>query len=225
MTIAALKNRTLSAAIIDRLRKDILDGTHPDGTPLRQDALAGAYGVSRIPVREALFQLEAEGLVRMVPHKGAVVTGLTAAEIDDVFGLRGLLETRLLNHSVPLLTAEDFAAIDALQHAFAEAIRQHDAGRWGELNASLHLALYRRADLPRTQGIVAQLLTTSERYTRIQLATKAAWRRARDEHAQLIALCRARETDRACALLVAHIDAVHRDLAAMLRRRVTAPPP
>ena len=65
-----LKHRTLSAAIVDQLRQSILDGTYPAGSQLRQDALGEAYGVSRIPVREALFQLEAEGLVRIVPQKG-----------------------------------------------------------------------------------------------------------------------------------------------------------
>jgi DNA-binding GntR family transcriptional regulator len=59
---APLKHRTLSAMIADQLRQSILDGTHPAGAQLRQDALGEAYGVSRIPVREALFQLEAEGL-------------------------------------------------------------------------------------------------------------------------------------------------------------------
>ena len=83
-----LKHRTLSAAIVDQLRQSILDGTYPAGSQLRQDALGEAYGVSRIPVREALFQLEAEGLVRIVPQKGAIVSELSLDEINDVFDLR-----------------------------------------------------------------------------------------------------------------------------------------
>ena len=78
-----LKHRTLSAAIVDQLRQSILDGTYPAGSQLRQDALGEAYGVSRIPVREALFQLEAEGLVRIVPQKGAIVSELSLDEIND----------------------------------------------------------------------------------------------------------------------------------------------
>src|SRR5687768_12544890 len=98
-----LKHRTLSAAILDQLRKAILDGTYPAGAQLRQDALAETFGVSRIPIREALFQLDAEGLVRIVPQKGAVVSELSVDEIDDVFALRRLLEPRLLAASIPLL--------------------------------------------------------------------------------------------------------------------------
>ena len=80
-----LPHRTLSSAIVEQLRRAILDGTHAAGTQLRQDALAAAYQVSRIPVREALFQLEAEGLVRIEPHKGAIVAAFSLEEIDDVF--------------------------------------------------------------------------------------------------------------------------------------------
>lgn len=214
--ISDLKHRTVSSAIASRIRDSVLSGAHPAGTQLRQDALAAQFGVSRIPVREALLQLEAEGLVSIVPHKGAVVAGLSRAEVDDVFALRGLLEARLLERSAPALEPEDFARIDAIQASFAEAIRRRDSGAWGALNADLHMALYSRADLPRTHAIVANLLTASERYTRIQLNTAAAWRRAQREHGELIELCRTRLIEAACALLTEHIAAVHRDLVAIM---------
>jgi DNA-binding GntR family transcriptional regulator len=160
--------------------------------------------------------------VQIIPHKGAVVTGLSRAEVDDVFDLRGLLEVRLLRRSVPHLTDDDFANIDTVKHAFADAIRRRDTGRWGVLNAELHMALYQRADLPRTMGLVANLLTASERYTRIQLATRTAWQRAQAEHGALIAVCRKRDIEQACALLTAHIATVHADLSAMLDQRLAA---
>jgi DNA-binding GntR family transcriptional regulator len=218
----ALKHKTISAAIVEQLRDAVLGGTYPSGAQLRQDALAVSFGVSRIPVREALLQLEAEGLVQIFPHRGAVVTGLSQAEVDDVFALRGLLEVRLLRSSVPRLTSDDYADIDTVQQAFTDAIRRRDTSRWGALNAELHMALYRRADLPRTISIVSNLLTASERYTRVQLATKAAWQRAQTEHAELIEQCRQRKTERACALLARHISTVHADLSAMLAHRFAA---
>ncbi len=213
---AALKHRTVSAAIAEQLRDAVLAGAYASGEQLRQDALATMFGVSRIPVREALLQLEAEGLVQIVPHKGAVVTGLSRAEVDDVFELRALLEVRLLRRSAERLTAEDFAELDSIQAAFADAIRRRDSSRWGHLNARLHTALYSRADLPRTTALVANLLTASERYTRIQLSTKAAWQRAQTEHGQIIDLCRARKTSAACKLLAEHIATVHADIIAMI---------
>lgn len=215
-TAPALKHRTLAAAIVDRLRKSILDGTHPSGTQLRQDALAATYGVSRIPVREALFQLEAEGLVTIVPHKGAVVSGLSIEEVNDVFDLRALLEPRLLAASGPRLGAEDFARIDRIQAAFVAAVRAHDVARWGELNADFHMALYAQAHLPRTHATVLGLLQTSDRYTRVQLSTPAAMARAEREHHALAEHCRAGEFEAASALLARHVEAVRADLVRLL---------
>jgi DNA-binding GntR family transcriptional regulator len=212
----ALKHRTMAAAIAERLRAAVLDGSYPSGTPLRQDALAAEFEVSRIPVREALIQLESEGLVEIVPHKGAIVTGLSQTEVDDVFALRELLEVRLLEGSAPLLQDGDFARLDAVQAAFAQAIEARDKDSFGRLNAELHMALYARAEMPRTLAVVQNLLTTSERYTRLQLSTKASFVRAQKEHGELIALCRAGRTGEACALLAAHIRAVHQDLSFMV---------
>lgn len=218
-----IKHRTLSAAILDQLRKAILDGTYPAGAQLRQDALAETFNVSRIPIREALFQLDAEGLVRIVPQKGAIVAELSAAEIHDVFELRILLEPRLLARSIPALTDDDFKRLDELQKQMVEATAANDLGRWGQINADFHLALYMRADLPRSLAIVNTLLQASDRYTRVHLSDVAGMgivgmQRAVSEHAQLATLSRAGEVAAACGFLEEHIRTVHDDLVRELER-------
>lgn len=220
MAVQGLGMRTVTAALVDRLRQDILSGDYPPGAQLRQDAIAASAGVSRIPVREALLQLEAEGLVEIAPHRGAVVTALSVEEVDDVLALRALLEPRLLSRSIPHLVAEDFRALESIQGEFVEAIAKADRGRWGALNARLHLVLYAKAGLPRSLAIVSGLLQTSERYTRIQLASEAACERAQAEHEELIALSRARKTREAVALLRRHIATVRTELDAMIRAGV-----
>jgi DNA-binding GntR family transcriptional regulator len=214
----SLPHRTLSAAITDRLRTAILDGEHAAGAQLRQDALAEAFGVSRIPVREALFQLEAEGLVQMVPHKGALVTGLSMEEVDDVFDLRIMLEPRLLRNAIPQLTDAGFARIEAAQRAFDATIKSGEIAGSGALNAEFHMALYAAARLPKTASIVASLLQTSERYTRLQLSSSRAFAKAGREHRELLAACRAGDVRSAGDVLAAHIEGVRADLAAVLRR-------
>ena len=210
------KHRTLSSAIAERLRQEILDGTHASGAQLRQDALAGAYGVSRIPVREALFQLEAEGLVQIVAHKGAIVTTLSPDEINDVFDLRELLEPRLFERSIPRLIDEDFDAIAITHSKFSAAIQSKDLRVWGALNAQLHMALYSRAQLPQTASIVVALLQKSDRYTRMQLSSPSAMKRAEREHGELIELARKRQVQPACDLLLQHIQTVRVDLLNLL---------
>ena len=221
--MSALKHRTLSAAIVDQLRQSILDGTHKAGVQLRQDALGELYGVSRIPVREALFQLEAEGLVRIVPQKGAIVAELSLGEIEinDVFDLRCLLEPRMLAQSAPRFEAEDFARLDDIHARFERAIAARNVSDWGQLNADFHMALYVRAEQPRTQSIVASLLQTSDRYTRVQLSTTASMGTAETEHAELIELCRAGKVADACRLLERHIEAVRTDLLRVVGRKIS----
>ena len=219
-----LGHRTLSAAIVEQVRSDILDGTYPAGKQLRQDALAASFQVSRIPVREALFQLEAEGLVLIEPHKGAVVSAFSLEEIDDVFDLRGLLEPRLLAQSAPLLSAADLAEVSALDAEFTAAISRQDVAQWGHLNARFHLALYRHARQPRTLAIVTALLQTSDRFTRLQMNRAPALTRAESEHRRLLRLCRDGNVAQACNFLIAHIERVRRDLHTLVKRTARTEP-
>lgn len=213
---APLKHRTLTGALLDRLRDAILSGEYPAGAQLRQDALAEAYGVSRIPVREALLQLDAEGLVKVQPRRGAVVSELSLEEVEDVFDLRAMLEPRLLRASAPRLGLEDWARIQEADAAYAAAAAAGEGARFGELNAALHMALYAAAGQPRTRAVVEGLLKTSERYIRMQLARPEALARSTAEHGALMAACRAGRVEAAAEMLIAHIEQVRRDLRAVL---------
>jgi DNA-binding GntR family transcriptional regulator len=217
-----LGHRTLSAAIVEQLRRDILAGVYAAGEQLRQDALAATFQVSRIPVREALFQLEAEGLLHIEPHKGAVVSAFSLEEIDDVFDLRVLLEPRLLARSIPHLSSTEFAAVAALDTEFNTAIAQQDVSRWGQLNAAFHLALYGHARLPRTLAIVTGLLQNSDRFTCLQMNHPPAMTRAKNEHGKLLRLCQDGKVDQASEYLVQHIEKVRHDLHRLLKRRPVA---
>lgn len=221
---ARLAHRTLSSAIVEQLRMAILSGHYAAGTQLRQDALAAEFGVSRIPVREALFQLEAEGLLHIEPHKGAVVAGFSLDEIDDVLGLRALLEPRLLAQSAPRLGEADFNEIESYGAVFDEAVAAQDVARWGELNALFHLALYRHAGQPRTLSIVTSLLQSSDRLTRLQMNRASTMARAQREHRRLLNLCRSGRTEEACSHLAAHVEAVRKDLHRILQPRPPGAP-
>jgi DNA-binding GntR family transcriptional regulator len=218
-----LAHRTMAAAAAAELRRRILEGTYPAGLPLRQDALAAEFGTSRIPVREALVQLEAEGLVRILPHRGAVVSELSTGEIREVFELRALLEPRLLRQSAPRLTPEDFSALRTIVSDFDSALRTDHVGRWGELNTAFHMRLYEKAGRPRTLAFVSTLLREADRHTRLQLSFTGGRERAASEHEHLLALCEARDVREACRLLKAHIEHVGSALVAFLRDRRRMP--
>src|SRR5919198_1771827 len=97
-----LRRQTLAGMTLEAVRERILSGVYPEGEPLRQDAIADELGVSRIPIREALRQLEAEGLVVFNPHRGAIVSSLSLDEIDEVFALRAEIESGLIRRAIPL---------------------------------------------------------------------------------------------------------------------------
>ena len=214
-----LQHRTIAGAVVDALRRRILDGEFEDGQQLRQDALAHDLGVSRIPVREALLQLEAEGLVNILPHRGAIVSQLSSAEIQELLDLRALLEPRLLRHSAPHLAEVDYAELEGILEEYSAEMRANHVDRWGELNTRFHMLLYRHADQPRTLAIVGTLLRNCDRYTRLQLAYTQAFERAEAEHAEVVQLCKARKVAQACTLLREHIENVGASLLAFIRKR------
>jgi len=213
-----LTRRSIPEEIAARLRARILAGELAEGTPLRQDTLAADYGVSRIPVREALRRLEAEGLVRLEQHKGAVVAGLAPAEIAELFEMRAVLEAELIRLAVPLLTPADLAEAEAALAAYEAALDAGQVADWGALNWRFHAALYRAAGRPQWLETVGRLNLQTDRFIRLQLALTGALDRARSDHRQILALAAAADARGAAALLRDHIREAGEGLAGALAR-------
>jgi len=213
----SLQHRTISSAVAEELRRRIVDGKFKSGFQLRQDALAAEFGVSRIPVREALMQLEAEGLVKIHPHRGAIVSELSTEEIDELFELRALLEPRLLKASAPHLTAADYDRLNGILQEYSSELRAMRISRWGELNTEFHMVLYQHARQPRSLAIVANLLQESDRHTRLQLSLTQGAERAAAEHAEILKLCTQGKIGPACTLLKKHIEGAGQSLRSYLQ--------
>src|SRR3954469_2901214 len=108
---------TTSTSVLQLLRQSLDRGRWSPGAPLRQEEIAAEYGVSRVPVREALFQLQAEGMVQVVPNKGVYVRSVSAAELAELYHLRRLLEGDLLAAAVPLHDAASLNRAGTIQAA------------------------------------------------------------------------------------------------------------
>src|SRR6266566_2116633 len=115
---SAIPRQSLTSAVADKLRDQMIRGEIAEGTQLRQDAIATQYQVSRIPVREALRQLDAEGLIAIVPNRGAIVPALSPEDIEELFAIRALLEPEILKHSIPRLTDADFDEAAVVLHRY-----------------------------------------------------------------------------------------------------------
>lgn len=208
--------RTASAFVESALRAAIVEGRVPGGTVLRQEALAEAFGVSRMPVREALRQLEAQALIEFSPHKGAVVANISAQDAIDAFVIRRALEPVALSLSIPNLTPSDIGRATDL---ILEMDEEPEHGRLGELNRRFHMSLYVRAGHPKLVLMVEQQLVVFDRYLRFFLAATSRDHLGQNEHRTMLAAAEAGDVDAAVATLTHHLDTAARGTEAFLRQR------
>jgi DNA-binding GntR family transcriptional regulator len=213
-------NRTLAQQVTERLRHAILAGKLTGGQTLRQEELAAQLGVSRIPVREALRQLEAEGFVVLQPHRGAVVATLSAEEAAEIYDIRAALEMQALRLAVPNLTAQALAQAEAILDKIDQLVEgEKGMARWAELNWQFHAALYAAAARPRLFELIRQLHDNVGRYLRGSLNLGAHAKPAQKQHRALLAACKKRDADAAVAILAQHLAATSQKLAQQLRRQ------
>ena len=219
----AIPRQSLTSAVADKLRDQIIRGEIPEGAQLRQDAIATQYRVSRIPVREALRQLDAEGLIAIVPNRGAIVPALSPDDIGELFSIRALLEPEVLKLSIPHLTEDDLAQAEAVLTKYVSELQRDDhVSAWGRLNWQFHSMLYSRANQPRFMAIIRNVNNSGERYTRLQLYLTHGIKRANEEHHQILALCRKRDVAAACKLLREHIEHAGESLKKAVEERRVA---
>lgn len=213
----SLKHKTMASAAAEEIRNRILDGSYVSGFQLRQEQLAADMGISRIPVREALLILESEGLVRILPHRGAVVAQLSGEEVEELFNMRMLLEPFLFERSAPNLTKDDLHSLEAILGRYSKSIDALDIDNWNELNTEFHLSLYSRARSPRILATVQNLLVECDRHTRIQLSQIRGDReRAIQEHRELLSLCQKGKYAEGSILMREHIDHIRKGLVELI---------
>jgi DNA-binding GntR family transcriptional regulator len=207
--------QSMTSQLIVRFRERILAGTYAPGSALRQDVLASEFGTSKIPVREALVQLQSEGLVDIFPNRGFQVRPLAAAELDEVFRLRLQIEPAAVALGAKLATAEDHEvarkALDQLNRAIAAGAFSQS----GQLNRAFHLSLV----VPRLRPVAAEILsrlhTLAQRYVQAHLQPEGRAKRASREHAALLKMWKLGKSKQVRALIHAHIKSTHEDLKQM----------
>jgi DNA-binding GntR family transcriptional regulator len=202
----------MSGQIAARLRDQILAGVYTPGAALLQDSIAAQFGVSKIPVREALLRLRAEGLIDIHAHRGFQVRALAASEMDEVFRLRMALE--------PAAVAEGARRADDAEHEVARTALERlnrapladNVADAGNLNAEFHLALVVARVQPVTAEILSRLHTMSQRYVQLHLLPAGRVRRATREHNALFRAWATGLVKETVRLTRRHIEETHREL-------------
>lgn len=200
------------ARIASELRDAILDGEYAPGTRIRQEDLADRYGVSRVPVREALRMLEAEGLLTLVANTGAWVTRLTLADCEELYRIRERIEPLLLAYSIPALTP---AAIDRFAELADAMEAADDVEEFLRLDREFHLGSYAGADTSVLGDLVLGLWNRTQHYRRAftRVFRSEGDRSVHHDHQLLVAAFRRRDAEEAERILAAHIRRTRLELA------------
>lgn len=152
------------------IRERILTGEFKPGVALNQSELADAFGMSRIPIRDALQLLAAEGMVSLKAHSSATVAPLRLMDLQELYEIRMAMEPRLSSVAVPLLTSEDLAEIE---EAYADLSEHTDSADWLRRNDRFHSALYGCSRRPRSIEIVDRARQSTARYIGISKVRQA----------------------------------------------------
>jgi len=194
----------VSARVADHLRGAILNGEILPGERIRQEEVAERFGTSRLPVREALRILEAEGLTEHLPNKGARVPRMTMHELDVVYQMRERLEPLALSESIPHLGPAELERLHAVQDRIE---RDTDMASFLALDREFHLLTYTGCRIDQLTSMVTRLWNSTQHYRRAFVALSGPARMwvVNAEHRLLLDAIERRDADDAERYLTGHI--------------------
>lgn len=201
---ATVRDGNSSTRIADLLRTAILRGEYTPGERIRQEDIAQRFGASRVPVREALRTLEADGLVTLSANVGAWVSRLNLAECDEIYQTRERIEPLLLRYALPTITETQLNRLDELVDEMAQ---NTDIEKFLELDREFHLSAYSSVETAVLGDLVNRLWNTTQHYRRAftLLLDEHSTRILHDEHRMLSEAIRAKDSDHAERILEGHI--------------------
>jgi DNA-binding GntR family transcriptional regulator len=183
-----LPDQSLSDAVVDRIRAAIWSGVYAPGDRLVERRLAHEFGISHIPLREALARLTEEGLVEKLPRRGARVASLTPRLLEEVSSLRVVLEQFVVRRLKDRFTDEAHAELQEIVDRMVEAAEKHDLVRVHELDQQFHQRLWEQTDHALLVELAAQMRSRTSHFYRAAAASLGPdeVRRHADSHQQLL---------------------------------------
>jgi DNA-binding GntR family transcriptional regulator len=202
--VSQTRDGNSSTRIAELIRDAILSGEYRPGARIRQEDVAQRFGASRVPVREALRTLEADGLVTLVANAGAWVSQLSPAECDEIYQTRERVEPLLLRYAMPGI---DGATLDRLDELVQQMQNTDDVEEFLRLDREFHLGSYASAATTVLGDLVHRLWNTTQHYRRAftLLLDEHSARVVHDEHHMLVTAIRDGDSDGAESVLAGHI--------------------
>ena len=211
--------RTVRDALVETLRDEIVRGDLVPGQYLRLEEIASRYDVSTMPVREALRDLEAEGLVTSFPHRGSVVTQLSADELQDIYDIRVTLEEMATRLAVPHVTEATLAELTSLVEQMEEH-RGHVATQV-KLNHQFHLTLYAASGRNHLCELNRMLRYRTQHYLHLFTVEVESenFAQTQGEHRAILEACKRGDAEQAAAIMHEHVAQVGRAIVGYVRQR------
>lgn len=205
------------------VREAILSGRFPPGEALRQENLAKEFDASRVPVREALNRLEAEGLVVLRPRRGYVVASLDLDEVIEIFQLRMMLEEHAGFVATEKRTQDDVADLRKILDSLEETHIKNatDIATWASYNHQFHTRLFESSRRRHVCNVTNMLRDKVERYVRVEVAMTGELHRAQAQHREIFKAFAAGDAARVGLLSRQHCESTAERLVAGLRARET----
>ena len=201
---ASVPPNTIAGYVLEGIRAGILDGRFPSGSRLNQEKLAKEFGVSIIPVRESLHQLQAEGFVILMPRRGAYVVELSSTALREMSQIREALEDLALRLAMPRL---DDAFLDQLKelNRSLRRVKAADVAQWEALNREWHFRLYGESRSSVLIELIRTLWDRCSLYRHLYLRRSGHRTISIQDHEQIIEACRTRDVEAATRTLRDHI--------------------
>ena len=196
----------LRDVVFNTLRQAILRGELPPGERLMEIQLANKLGVSRTPIREAIRKLELEGLVLMIPRKGAEVADITEKSLRDVLEVRRALEELSVKLACERMTEEEIVELKEAERAFEAALNCGDVTKYAEADVKFHDIIYRTTDNERLIQLLYNFREQMYRYRVEYLKNESSHETLLEEHERIIEMIEMRDVKRAIEVVCQHID-------------------
>jgi DNA-binding GntR family transcriptional regulator len=209
--------RTVKDQLVNHLRDDIVRGSFEPGEHLRLEDIAVRFDISTMPVREALRDLESEGLVTIYPHRGAVVTELTAEDLEDIYDIRATLEAMATRLAVPRMTEAIFEDLALIIERMDEQLGH--VASLVKLNHQFHSTLYCASGRRHLCDLNHTLRYRTQHYLHAYMDDLGSMALAQGEHRAILKACQRGHVEEAAELVGEHVAEVGRAIVDFLRRR------
>lgn len=196
---------SLRGQVYERIREDILAGKYPQNKELKETAIGAQLGVSRTPVREALRQLELEGLVNIIPNRGAYVNMITAKDVQDIYIIRPMLEGLCARWATENITKEQLDDLEETLCLSEYHTKKENYEKLFELDSQFHEQLYRASGSRILNHVLSDFHDYVKRVRRLSLASESRSVRSTEEHRAIFEAIRDRDPDRAEELAKQHV--------------------